>query len=58
MAQMLNPPLTTIRQERNELGRCAYVMLNSLIHHIPISKTLMRPQLIERKSTAVAAKRL
>jgi LacI family transcriptional regulator len=58
MAQMLNPPLTTIRQERNELGRCAYVMLNSLIHHIPISKTLMRPQLIERKSTAAAARRL
>jgi LacI family transcriptional regulator len=56
MAEMLNPPLTTIRQERNELGRCAYVMLNSLIHHIPISKTLMRPELIERKSTAVAAR--
>jgi LacI family transcriptional regulator len=53
---MLNPPLTTIRQERNELGRCAYVTLNSLIHHIPISKTLMRPKLIERKSTAVAAR--
>lgn len=52
LAATLNPPLTTIRQERNELGRCAYVMLNSLIHHIPISKTLMRPQLIERASTA------
>ena len=55
IAQTLNPPLTTIRQERNELGRCAYVMLNSLIHHIPISKTLMRPQLIERSSTAKVA---
>lgn len=52
MAEVLNPPLTTIRQERNEIGRCAYVMLNSLIHHIPISKTLMRPILIERDSTA------
>lgn len=52
MAELLNPPLTTIRQERNEIGRCAYVMLNSLIHHIPISKTLMRPILIERGSTA------
>ena len=52
MAEVLNPPLTTIRQERNEIGRCAYVMLNSLIHHIPISKTLMRPILIERGSTA------
>ncbi len=51
-AETTFPPLTTIRQERNELGRCGYVMLNSLINHIPISKTLMRPQLIERGSTA------
>ena len=56
MAEVLNPPLTTIRQERNEIGRCAYVMLNSLIHHIPISKTLMRPILIERGSTAKVSK--
>ena len=47
-----DPPLTTIRQERNELGRCAYDILNSLIHHIPINKTLLRPKLIERESTA------
>jgi LacI family transcriptional regulator len=52
LAATLVPPLTTIRQELNELGRCAYVMLESLIHHIPISKTLMRPALIERDSTA------
>ena len=51
LAASLNPPLTTIHQELNELGRCAYVMLDSLIRHIPISKTLMRPQLIERDST-------
>ena len=51
LAATLTPPLTTIRQELNELGRCAYVMLESLIHHIPISKTLMRPILIERDST-------
>ena len=56
MAEVLNPPLTTIRQERNEIGRCAYVMLNSLIHHIPISQTLMRPILIERGSTAKVSK--
>ena len=49
IAATFDPPLTTIRQERNELGRCAYDILNSLIHHIPISKTLLRPKLIERK---------
>ena len=54
---IFDPPLTTIRQERNELGRCAYDILNSLIHHIPISKTLLRPKLIERESTARCAHR-
>ena len=56
-AATFDPPLTTIRQERNELGRCAYDILNSLIHHIPISKTLLRPKLIERESTARCAHR-
>lgn len=48
-----NPPLTTVRQERIELGKCGYYTLNSLIHHVSISKTLLRPQLIHRNSTAV-----
>ncbi len=51
IAPALTPPLTTIRQERNQLGKCAYVALNSLVHHIPLSKTLLRPILIEREST-------
>ncbi len=51
VAPTLEPPLTTIRQDRNELGKCAYVILNSLIHHIAISKTLLRPKLMEREST-------
>lgn len=34
MAAALTPPLTTIRQESNDLGRCAYIILNSLVHHI------------------------
>jgi LacI family transcriptional regulator len=56
LAESLNPPLTTIRQDRNELGRSAYVMLGSLIAHIPISRTLMRPILVERKSTAAVVR--
>ena len=45
------PPLTTIRQERSELGRFAYDSLNGLIHRIRICRILLRPELIERKST-------
>ena len=54
IAATTEPPLTTISQQRNELGKCAYVILNSLILHISISKTLLRPQLEERASTAKA----
>lgn len=48
----LNPPLTTIRQERKELGKCGFYTLNSLINHVSISKNLLRPRLIVRNSTA------
>ncbi len=47
----LDPPLTTIRQDRLESGKCGFYALNSLINHVPISKTLLRPQLILRGST-------
>lgn len=50
----LNPPLTTIRQDRLELGKCGYFTLHSLITHVSISKTLLRPQLIIRSSTGKA----
>lgn len=50
LAAELTPPLTTIRQDRLELGKCAYFTLNSLVHHVSISKTMLRPQFIERDS--------
>jgi LacI family transcriptional regulator len=50
-AALCDPPLTTIRQDRNALGKSAYVVLNALTHHIAISRTLLRPELIERAST-------
>lgn len=52
----LNPPLTTIRQERKELGKCGFYTLNSLINHVSVSKNLLRPQLIIRESTASVKK--
>ena len=53
----LTPPLSTVRQERIELGKSGYYTLNSLIHKVSISKTLLRPQFIKRGSTAPVRER-
>ncbi len=54
----MTPSLTTIRQERIELGKCGYMTLHSLINHVSISKTLLRPQLIKRESTKTCTESL
>ncbi len=51
LSTKLNPPLTTVRQDRLELGKCGLYTLNSLINHVSISRTTLRPQLIVRRST-------
>lgn len=56
IAAKLTPPLTTIRQERTELGKCGFYTLNSAINHVSISRNLLRPQLIIRDSTACVRK--
>lgn len=56
VASFLDPPLTTVRQDRTELGKCGFASLNNLIHHVSVSKTLLRPQLISRASTAPCKK--
>ena len=50
----LTPPLTTIRQDRLELGKSGYYTLHSLIHKVSVSKSLLRAQLVRRESTAPA----
>lgn len=52
LSKTLEPPLTTTRQNRRQLGRSAYATLNALILNIPISKTVLRAQFIQRGSTA------
>lgn len=47
-----NPPLSTVRQDRIELGKCGYFALNCLVNHVSISRTMLRAQYIERASTA------
>lgn len=50
------PGLTTIRQDRNALGRCGYYALSSLLNQTWISSLLLRAELIERNSTDTARK--
>ena len=52
ISETISPALTTINQNRVELGRNSYAALYWLIAKVPISKSLLRPELIIRESTA------
>jgi LacI family transcriptional regulator len=56
IAAKLSPPLTTIRQDRTDLGKSAFLLLDGLIHNVTISKLLLRAKFIQRDSTAVCKK--
>ena len=58
LAETLDPPLTTIRQNRTELGRCGYYALYAMLGSVAIAKNLLRPALIIRGSTAVCRPRI
>ncbi len=48
----ITPALTTINQDRSNLGRIAFSSLDSLMQQIPISQTLLRPSLVIRDSVS------
>ncbi len=52
IASQLTPSLTTIRQDRIELGKSAFLLLDGLMHDISTSKLLLRAKFIERESTS------
>ena len=52
-----SPPLTTVRQNRTQLGKSGYYALNSLLNDIPISTLLLHTELIVRGSTAPPPKK-
>ena len=46
------PPLTTLRQDRTDLGKSAFAALSGLMNGIPLSTLLLRSELIVRSSCA------
>lgn len=50
------PPLTTIRQDRIELGKSGYYALHSLLNNVSIGTLLLHTQLVVRSSTAAPKK--
>jgi Transcriptional regulators len=53
IAEALTPSLTTIRQDRTDLGKSAFLLLEGLIHDVTISKILLRAKFILRESTGL-----
>lgn len=55
MSHHSSPTLTTVRQNRDELGRSIFCALSSQINRVPISTLLLHTELIRRESCAEAA---
>lgn len=51
IASQLSPSLTTIRQDRTDLGKSAFLLLDGLVNGISTSKLLLRAKFITREST-------
>ncbi len=52
LCRSTTPPLTTIRQNRTELGKSAYCALSSQMEGVPLSTFLLHTELVERDSCA------
>ena len=51
IASKLSPTLTTIRQNRKNLGKSAFILLDGLVNEVYISDMSLRSQLVKRQST-------
>ncbi len=52
LSSYITPTLTTVNQDKYELGRTAYVILSNLIAKQPINQVMLDAELIIRHSTA------
>lgn len=55
LCRSTTPPMTTIRQNRTELGKSAYCALSSQMEGVPLSTFLLHTELVERGSCAAVA---
>ena len=54
LCEKATPALTSIRQNRTELGKSAFYALSSQLNKVPISSLLLHTELIKRESCAKA----
>ena len=54
LCEQTRPPLTTIRQDRCDLGRSCFYALNSQMNRVPLSTFLLHTELIRRGSCGPA----
>ena len=57
LCQLTTPPLTSIRQNRTELGKSAFYALNSQINQVRLSILLLHAELIQRESCGPAPRK-
>ena len=53
IASTMTPTLTTIRQNRSDLGKSAASLLDNLLSGVAVSKILLRAEFVERESTGI-----
>ena len=53
LCQYTMPPLSTVRQNRTELGKSAFCALSSQMGQTPVSTLLLHAELIERGSSGL-----
>ena len=56
LCRYARPPLTTVRQDRMNLGKSAFAALSALLSGIPLRTMLLRAELIKRSSCAAPNK--
>lgn len=52
LCRYTTPPLTTVRQNRTELGKSAFYAISSHLNHVSICSLMLHPELVKRGSCA------